>query len=106
MKPSRCPTCHRLHRRSHAANARYWLLLHEIADQIQPAGVQYGAQTWHLEFKKRFLGCVDTKLPSGKTLSIPNSTADLDVAEFNDYMTRVEAFAAERNVYLADMEIA
>jgi len=36
-------------------------------------------------------------------LAIPKSTADLDVTEFADYMTAVEADLAEREVYLDEI---
>lgn len=106
MKPTRCPTCKRLHKRSHQANARYWLLLHRMAETIKPDGVSYSADTWHAWAKSRFLGCEEIKLPNGRTLSIPNSTADLSVSEFGDYMTKVEAFANERGAFLEDNEWA
>lgn len=106
MKPPRCPTCHRLHKRSHAANARYWLLLHAIAEQVRPGGKVYSADQWHHYAKSRWLGCDDMALPNGKVLTIPRSTANLDVAEFGEYMEKVEAWAAERDVWLADMEAA
>ena len=103
---TRCPTCGRKHKRSNPANARYWLLLHELAAKLRPGGVAYSAEQFHCYYKSRFLGADDVKLPNGKTLTIPRSTAALDVAEFNDYMAKVEADAAERGVYLADMEAA
>ena len=103
MKLERCPTCHRKHRRSNPANARYWLLLHAIAEKVKPGGNAASADTWHLWAKSKFLGCDDVKLPSGKTLTIPRSTAALDTAEFNDYMTAVEAWAATRDVWLDDV---
>ena len=43
------------------------------------------------------------KLPNGKTLLIPHSTADLDVGEFSEYLSAVEAWANERGVYLEDI---
>lgn len=101
---ARCPTCHRRIKRSNPANARYWLLLHELADKLRPGGQAYSAEAFHAYYKSRFLGCDDVKLPNGKTLTIPRSSADLDVAEFADYASKVEADAAERGVYLADME--
>lgn len=106
MKPSRCPNCKRLHKRSHPQNARYWSLLHRMAEVIRPAGETYSAETWHLWAKSRFLGCEETRLPNGKIITTPNSTADLDVAAFADYMTQVEAFANDRGAYLEDTEIA
>lgn len=102
----RCPTCGRRHKRSHPQNARYWLLLHAIADKLKPQGVSYSPEVWHNYCKSKFLGCDDVKLPNGKTLSLPRSSADLDVAEFTAYMEQVEAWASEHDVWLADMEIA
>ncbi len=108
MKPDRCPTCHRRHKRSNEANRRYWLLLHEIADKVHPKGEDgkpesFSAESWHKYFKQRFVGCDEVKLPNRKTIIVLRSSADLDTAEFNDYMTQVEAWASEHNVYLADL---
>ena len=100
---TRCPTCNRLHKRTHPQNARYWLLLHAIADKLRPNGEAFSAESYHLFFKSRFLGCEEVRMPNGKTMLIANSTADLDVAEFNEYMEKVEAWAAERDVWL-DMD--
>lgn len=101
-KVTRCPTCHRRHTRSTPQNARLWLLYHAIAEKLKPKGVAYSADVWHEYCKSKFLGCEEFKLPNGKALQIPHSTADLDVAEFADYMTAVEAWAGERDVWLAD----
>ena len=100
----RCPTCHRKHKRSHPQNARYWALLHECASKLLDG--EYSAEQMHLYYRSRFLGCKDTHLPNGKVVSIPRSTTDLDVAEFSEYMTQVEADAALRGVLLADLEAA
>lgn len=100
MKPSRCPTCHRLHKRSNPQNKRLWLLYTAMSNKLRPGGEVYSPDHYHLYYKKKLLGAIDYKLPNGEILTIPNSTADLDVAEFNDYMERVEADAAEHKVYL------
>lgn len=106
MKQTRCPTCNRRHKRSNPQNARYWLLLHGIAGKLKPQGESYSAETWHVWCKSKFLGCEEVKLPSGKTLLIPNSTADLEIPEFADYMTKVEAWANEHDVWLEDGMLA
>lgn len=103
MTTDRCPTCHRRRARSNPANARYWLLLHAIADKVRPGGVSYSAETWHTYCKSRWLGCDDVRLPNGKTLTIPRSSASLDTAEFNDYMAAVEAWAGDRDVWLEEI---
>ena len=95
----RCPTCHRRKRRSNEANARYWLLLHTRAE-VPVNGKLFSADQWHLYYKTRYLGADDFKLPNGKVITIPRSTADLDTPEFNEYMEKVEAHMAEHDVYL------
>ena len=100
MKQQRCPTCGRLKKRSTDANRRYWALLAEIAQELKPQGAQYSSETWHKYFCQRFLGADEVKLPNEKTLIIPHGSSDLDTAEFNDFMSRVESFGAEHCVYL------
>ncbi len=73
-----------------------------ISECVKPEGKEFSTETWHLTFRKAYLGCEDHMLPTGKPLSMPRSTTDLDVAEFSDYFDRVQAFAANRGVYLAD----
>lgn len=100
----RCPSCHRRLTRSSDANRRYWALLHLVADKLRPGGIAYSADQFHAYYKSRFLGCDDVKLPNGKTLTIPRSTAGLDVAEFSEYLDAVQADAAARGVWLEDAE--
>jgi hypothetical protein len=102
MKPDRCPTCKRRMTRSPEANRRYWALLHVMAEKLKPLDHSYSADSWHTWAKSKWLGCDDVKLPSGKVLVIPRSTADLDTAAFNDYMTAVEVWANEKGAYLED----
>ena len=97
----RCPLCHRRHKRSNAQNAILWALYHKMAER-KWAGQEYSAESFHKYYASKFLGCDDLTLPNGKTLSLPRSTASLDVAEFSDYFDKVQADAAERGVYLDD----
>ncbi len=103
MQVGRCPTCGRRHRRSNQANARYWLLLHALAERLPVLGRLYSPDSWHLWAKSKFLGCHDVALPNGKSIPVPNSSAELDTAEFNDYMGKLEAWSAEHDVYLDEI---
>lgn len=107
VKPTitRCPTCGRKRRRSTGANARYWLLVSMIASEIKPQGAIYSSETFHEYFKQRYLGADEIKLPNGKTIIRPHSTADLSTDEFNAYMEKVELWASEHGVWL-EMETA
>ena len=122
MKPevTRCPTCKRKRTRSNPANARLWLLYHMMEKYEVPVIDENGdfvldkngnkrmtthsAETWHYFFKKMFLGKTDIRLPNGKYAEVINSTAELDVSQFAEYMEQVEQFAAERGVYLDAVE--
>lgn len=99
----RCKTCGRRNRRSNGANALYWLLLHKVAETLRPGGQEYSADQYHLFMKTRFLGADDVRLPNGKVMTVAHSTASLDAGEFNEYLTQVQAWAAERNVYMEEL---
>lgn len=102
MKPNRCPSCHRLHKRSNPQNAILWALYHRMAER-EWNGQRYSAESFHKYYASRFLGCDDIPMPNGKTATIPRSTANLDVAEFGAYFDAVQADAAERGVYLDEL---
>ena len=95
-------------KRGNPQNARYWLLIHALADGLKPKGangepVQYSADAWHVYCKQRWLGADDVTLPNGKVYSQPRSSAELDKQEFAEYMQAVEAWACEHGIFLADM---
>lgn len=71
-----------------------------MSSKLRPDGKVYSPEHFHLYAKQRFLGCTDYELPGGKVVSIPNSSAELDVDDFNDFMAQVESLAAEHGVYL------
>lgn len=77
-------------KRSLEQNKRYWKLLQQIAEEAWLDGNQYGQDAWHEYFRQQFIGAID--LPKGGKVGI--STTTLDVAEFQEYMTKVEVFAS------------
>lgn len=102
-RPSdRCPACGRRNKRRNPQNAMLWALYHAMAEH-EWNGQRYSADSFHCYYKSRFLGCDEVTMPNGKTLQIPRSTADLDVAEFSDYFDKVQADAAERGIYLDEL---
>lgn len=100
----RCKACGRRKTRSTPANARYWLLLHLIAEKLKPQGKIYSAENWHEYFKQRYLGADDIDLPNGLTIHRGHSTTNLDVSEFSDFMMKVETWAGEHEVWLEAMD--
>lgn len=88
-------------RRSVEQNSRYWAILRDIAEQCKPQGVAYSSETWHKYFAAKWIGVDEIKLPNGRTITEPKSTTKLKVDEFNEYMTRIEAWAVEHGVILS-----
>jgi len=95
----KCPACGRQEPRSSEQNRRYWAIINLLSN-VNIQGKKYNPASWHEYFKLRFLGATEIKMPNGKNLTISNSTTDLDVAQFNDYMTQVEVWAGEHKIYL------
>lgn len=78
-------------KRSIDQNKRYWAILNEIAANAWVSGRQFSTEAWHEFFKAKLIGYEET--PDGRQIGI--STTTLAVAEFGDYMTRIEVYAAE-----------
>lgn len=78
-------------KRSTAALRRYWAILRQIESDAWVEGRQYAADpVWDDFFKRKFIGVVDG--PCGMTSAMHSS--ELSDAEFSEYVSRVEAFAA------------
>lgn len=92
-----------LKKRSKPQNRRYWGrgVLAQIAEQATVNGKLYSAETWHEFAKRKFLGVIE--LPDGSVMS--KSTTGLTTAEFSEYCTQLEAYAAtELGVVFYDLE--
>lgn len=87
--------------RSLEANARYWVILTEISEQLRPDGREYSPETWHRFFKAKFLG-KDTVVIDGEVLLIERSTAKLKTRVFSDYTLQCEVYGVEHGVKFSD----
>lgn len=79
-------------KRTSPQNRRYWGkgVLAQIAAQATVNGRLFSAEVWHEQFKRQFIGVIE--LPCGEVVGM--SSADLDTAQFSEFCTQVEAFAA------------
>lgn len=92
-----------LKKRTKPQNRRYWGrgVLTQIAEQATVGGRLFAAATWHEQFKRQFIGVIE--LPNGEVQGM--SSTGLNTAEFCDFCTQVEAFAAqELGVRFVDLE--
>jgi len=76
--------------RKNRQNAFYWSMLREICD-----ATGHGVDVLHEYFKRQFIGVDEKKLPNGLVIEKAKSSHDLTTAEFADYSTRVQVFAAQ-----------
>ena len=93
----------RLKKRTPEQNRRYWGrgVLAQIAEQATVNGKLYSAEVWHEQFKRMFIGF--DELPNGQIIG--KSSTGLTTAEFCDFCTQVEAYAAqELGVRFVDLE--
>lgn len=92
-------------KRTKPQNRRYWGkgVLAQIAEQATVGGKLFAAETWHEQFKRQFIGVIE--LPNGQVVG--KSSTGLDTAQFCEFCTQVEAYAAtELNVIFYDLEAA
>lgn len=90
-------------KRSQAQNRRYWGqgVLAQVAAQAVVGGKLYSAEVWHEQMKRQFIGF--DELPNGQIIG--KSSTGLTTAEFCDFCTQVEAYAAtELGVRFVDLE--
>ena len=81
--------------RSLAQNRLYWLWLKVIADHVfETTGQQVSDEDMHEWFKARFLGTRIVEV-NGEAVRAAKSTRTLSVAEFSQYLERIDHFAAE-----------
>lgn len=90
-------------RRTTPQNRRYWGqgVLAQIAEQATAGGKQFSADIWHEFLKRKFIGVIE--LPNGEVVG--KSSKDLTTAEFSEFCSQVEAYAAsELGVIFYDLE--
>jgi hypothetical protein len=102
MSHQKCPTCGQIARRSNPQNNRLHLLFQAISEKVVGAdGLLHHAMWWKIVMKDRWLGYNEV-VTNGKTVYSLRGTADLTVEELNNFMDRVEQYAAEHGIYLQD----
>ena len=81
-------------KRSIEQNRRYWELLAQMAAAIVIDGRRFSPEVWHEHLKREFIGREELILPTGEIEQRGISTTTLNVSDFGDYMTRIEAWCA------------
>lgn len=89
-KPLAVTVAEHKQKRSTEQNARYWAMLTEIAENVQIDGKWFDRDVWHEWAKDRFAPKVD-----GPTGLLSVSTTQMNTEQFNQYMTRIESYAAQ-----------
>lgn len=69
-------------------------VLRQIAEQAWVDGHQFSTEAWHEYLAEKFCPRVEFVLPKGEVRSRRKSTSEMTVKEFADYVTVVQAHAA------------
>lgn len=85
-------------KRSPEQNRRYWRILTTIAENLWVGRERYLKESWHEFFKGEFIGWEELALPGGGATHTAISSTKLNVGQFGDYMTAIEAFAVAAGV--------
>lgn len=80
--------------RTAAQNRLYWKWLGELSEQTG-----HDTEELHEYMKRRFLGA-ELKTILGVEIEVPKSTADLRVAPFAEFLTKIEVMAAQNGYTL------
>lgn len=91
-------------RRSTQANAYYWgVVIPPLVTMFREAGNMVDADDVHLFLKLRVGKLAQVFVtPDGGVIKSLGSTAKLSVSEFQDYIARIKAWAAEHGVSIPD----
>ena len=82
-------------KRTSEANRFYWgAVLTTIAEQAWVDGRQFSKDVWHEHFARLYLPHTEIVTPYGEIISRRKSTTELTVAEFSEYLRRVQSDAA------------
>lgn len=74
-------------------NRLFHALLNDIAEQATVNGRYFDADTWKELIRRRFIGTDEINLPDGTRIERGISTTTLSVAEFNQLIEKVTAWA-------------
>ena len=100
---AKCKLCGQEPKRSLPQNNRLHLLFTEIAANVPASdGLYHPAMWWKACMKAQWLGFNEYRKSNGDIIYELKSTADCNVAELNDFMARVERWAAEHDIWLQD----
>lgn len=78
-------------------NRFYWgAVITPIAEQAWVDGRQFDKDTWHEYFGRLYGVCEDVTLPDGEVIVRRKSTTAMTIAEFSEYLERVQLHATEQ----------
>ena len=80
-------------KRTSAQNARLHPILEEIAEQAWLRGRRFDMEMWKEHYRRKFIGTEEVEYPDGRREERGISTTTLDVAEFSDFMDKIQADA-------------
>jgi hypothetical protein len=86
--------------RSREQNARLWVLLTQIAKQLEWFGKHYSAEAWHDYFMHQYRGVVWMPDELGGMVPVGRSTSELSAQEHRELTQLIESFAGRWGIAL------
>ncbi|MHB1516664.1 MAG: recombination protein NinB [Acidiferrobacteraceae bacterium] len=100
-KPLRVSVCVYRKNRSLAQNRLLHLWLNEIAKAHELShGQRFSTDTWRHYYAERYLGLLPIELPDGRVIERRQSTADLEIGPFSEFLGAIEREAVEAGIEL------
>ena len=93
--------------RSLSQNGLYWMWMAELAESFNKrtkGGAEWSKDDMHDLMRHKFLGYEEKKIGSTELKPLLRSTTKLDKGEMHHYMTQVDVWASEVNVFLSHPE--
>ncbi|QYY30255.1 recombination protein NinB [Cupriavidus pinatubonensis] len=82
-------------RRTNESNRYYWgVVLRDVSEQAWVQGRQFDKDTWHTFFADLYGVKIERTLPDGRIHLTRKSTSDMTAGEFSEFLTKVQAHAA------------
>ena len=88
-------------KRSLEQNRLYWAILSDISEQVVPGKAQEPS-VWHEYLRALFLPERIMELPDGSVKMLEPSTAELNLADFSQYVEKVIQWALQHDVKLSE----
>lgn len=89
--------------KTRAQEKLFHAILNDVADTIEVEGKKFSLESWKEYFARKYLGTVEIVMPDGEIVTRRRSTAEANVAEYNEMIDKTLMELAQEFGYLAEI---